>query len=180
MSKRDSEILARVNVASPCTASWDAMEGDEQARFCGGCKKNVYNLSAMTAEEAAALVRNTEGRLCVRYYRRTDGTMLTADCPIGASARQARKKRNVIALAGAGAALAAYRLSGQKATEPVAGGMIPLPMASPAPTPEPAMMGKMPSRHFVMGAIAAPRHELGEATMGAPMPVQQGRVGRIK
>jgi hypothetical protein len=31
-----------------------------------------------------------------------------------------------------------------------------------------------------MGDIAAPpRHELGEATMGAPMPIQ-GRVSRIK
>ena len=182
MSKRDSEILAKVNVAAPCTASWDAMSGDDKARFCGHCEKHVYNLSAMTSDEAAALVRNTEGRLCVRYYRRADGTMLTADCPVGASAKRARTKRNIVALAGAGAALAAYRLTGQKTDSPVTGAMIPLPMATAEPTPEPAVMGKMMVRQpeAVMGNIAVPpRSEQGEATMGA-VPIQMERIGRIK
>lgn len=183
MSKRNSEILAKVNVASPCTTRWDAMDGDDKARFCGQCEKHVYNLSAMTSDEAAALIRNTEGRLCVRYYRRADGTMLTADCPVGANAKRARTTRNIVALAGAGAALAAYRLTGQKTDSPVTGTMIPLPMATAEPTPEPAVMGKiaMPRPEAIMGEIAAPpRHELSEATMGAPMPIEQGRVVRIK
>ena len=44
---------------------------------------NVYNLSDMTEEEALKLVEEREGRLCVRFYQREDGTVLTSDCPVG-------------------------------------------------------------------------------------------------
>jgi hypothetical protein len=77
-------ILNTVRIASPCRASWNAMEGDDRARFCGTCRKHVYNLSALTAAEAVALVERTEGRLCGRFYRRRDGSVLTTDCPVGA------------------------------------------------------------------------------------------------
>jgi hypothetical protein len=75
--------LANVRVASPCPANWDEMIGDERKRFCGQCKLNVYNLSGMPRDEAENLLLNAEGRLCVRFYRRTDGTVLTQDCPVG-------------------------------------------------------------------------------------------------
>src|SRR5690348_11198318 len=45
-------LLDRIQIASPCEASWDAMNGDDRVRFCGLCEKNVYNLSAMTRDEA--------------------------------------------------------------------------------------------------------------------------------
>jgi len=96
-------MLDDIRVASPCHERWDAMTGDEQARFCGSCRKNVYNLSAMTREAAEALVRSKEGDLCVRYFRRTDGTILTADCPVGVR----RKRVQLVAAAGAVTALAA-------------------------------------------------------------------------
>jgi hypothetical protein len=59
------------------------MAGNERQRFCAQCKLNVYNLSEMTRAEAEALVARAEGRVCVRFYRRRDGTMLTRDCPVG-------------------------------------------------------------------------------------------------
>jgi hypothetical protein len=37
----------------------------------------------MTRDEATALVYQTEGRLCVSFYRRSDGTILTENCPVG-------------------------------------------------------------------------------------------------
>jgi len=77
------DLLSRVSVASPCSASWEKMDGDERARFCNHCQKHVYNLSAMSRAEAEALVREKEGKLCVRFYRRRDGTMLTDNCPVG-------------------------------------------------------------------------------------------------
>jgi TonB family protein len=79
------EGLANVRVASPCSASWDSMEGDDKIRFCESCKLSVYNLSAMTAEEGAQLLsqRQSSDRLCVRFYKRSDGTVITADCPVG-------------------------------------------------------------------------------------------------
>jgi len=59
------------------------MAGTDQVRHCTLCNKNVYNLSAMTRGQAEALLRETEGRLCARLYRRADGTVLTENCPVG-------------------------------------------------------------------------------------------------
>lgn len=82
MSKFDSP-LTNIRVASPCPADWNEMYGDNRKRFCGDCKLNVYNLSGMTRDEAEALIMNAEGRMCVRFYKRADGSVLTADCPVG-------------------------------------------------------------------------------------------------
>lgn len=82
MAKFDNP-LENLKIASPCPADWNAMSGDERKRFCGDCKKNVYNLSGMTRYDAENLLRNSEGEMCVRYFQRADGTILTADCPVG-------------------------------------------------------------------------------------------------
>ena len=83
-------LLLNVRVAAPCTADWNAMSeiDGERVKFCSGCEKRVYNLSAMGQAEAEGLLRKHEGRLCVRYYRRADGTILTTDCPVGLKALQ--------------------------------------------------------------------------------------------
>src|SRR6266403_1873348 len=75
--------LNHVEVAAPCKADWDQMIGSEQMRFCGQCSLNVYNLSGMTRDEAESLIARNEGRLCVRFYRRADGSIITRDCPVG-------------------------------------------------------------------------------------------------
>src|SRR5689334_23652874 len=75
--------LENIRIASPCSANWNEMYGNDRMRFCGQCKLNVYNLSGMSREEAENLVTNAEGRLCVRFYRRTDGTVITENCPVG-------------------------------------------------------------------------------------------------
>ncbi len=82
MSRFDTP-LKNLKIASPCSAEWNAMAGDDRKRFCGECKLNVYDLSGMTSYDAENLLRNSEGRLCVRFYQRADGTVLTKDCPIG-------------------------------------------------------------------------------------------------
>lgn len=78
--------LTNIKVASPCKAEWKWMYGDGRVRFCPQCNLNIYNLSAMSREEAELLVLRTEGRLCVRFYRRKDGTILTSNCPVGLQA----------------------------------------------------------------------------------------------
>jgi TonB family protein len=75
--------LEKIKVAAPCKAEWAWMYGDDRVRFCGQCNQNVYNLSAMTREQAETLILRTEGRLCVRFYRRADGTILTGNCSVG-------------------------------------------------------------------------------------------------
>lgn len=85
--------LDHLTVAAPCSADWDAMIGTDRARFCGQCKLNVYNLSGMTRREAESLIAGAEGRLCVRFYRRADGTILTENCPVGLRALKRRMSR---------------------------------------------------------------------------------------
>lgn len=87
--KKSLPLLGEIRIASPCNADWNAMTGDEQIRFCDKCSKNVYNISAMTTQQAELLIREKEGKLCIRYYQRADGTVMTADCSVGV-----RKKRN--------------------------------------------------------------------------------------
>ena len=98
---RFSNPLSRVRVASPCTADWDSMIGDERVRFCGQCELNVYNLSALTRAQAENLISGTEGRLCVRFHQRKDGSILTQDCPVGLRALRRRMSRFRRALAAA-------------------------------------------------------------------------------
>jgi hypothetical protein len=95
-----SDPLRNLKVASPCPASWDAMYGDDRVRYCGECRLNVYNISGMTRVEAERLIASKEGRLCVRFYRRADGTVLTKDCPVGLAAVRRRMARVASAVAG--------------------------------------------------------------------------------
>ena len=75
--------LDHVSVAAPCNAKWSEMSGDDRARFCKLCSKHVYHLSAMNRAEAEALIKEKEGKVCVRFYRRADGKVLTENCPVG-------------------------------------------------------------------------------------------------
>jgi hypothetical protein len=100
-------VLDDLRIAAPCPASWSAMRGDDRVRFCELCSKNVYNLSGLTAAEAAKVVSEAGGSLCVRLYRRRDGTVLTADCPVGLR-RALRRRLRKLAVAGALAAAALW------------------------------------------------------------------------
>jgi hypothetical protein len=77
------KLLDQARVAAPCPAHWDDMKGDDWTRHCSLCRLNVYNLSDMTEDEAEKLLANRQGRLCVRYYLRPDGKVMTKDCPKG-------------------------------------------------------------------------------------------------
>jgi len=89
--KKMTNPLDRISIASPCGANWDEMRGDARRRYCARCRLNVYNLSEMTRDEAESFLINSEGRVCVRVFRRADGSVITEDCPVG----WARVKRKV-------------------------------------------------------------------------------------
>ena len=116
--RRFTSPFDKVSVAAPCPADWEAMVGGDRVRFCGQCELNVYNLTAMTRDEAESLITRTEGRLCVRFYRRKDGSIITEDCPVGFRAlkRRARRIKQAVAasvlafLTGIGAHGAANRI----------------------------------------------------------------------
>jgi hypothetical protein len=81
------DLINGVRIASPCPASWAQMAGTDRVRQCSLCDQAVYDLSAMTAAEVAQFLGAGDEDVCVRLYRRTDGTVMTRDCPKGAGAR---------------------------------------------------------------------------------------------
>jgi len=108
-------VLDNIRVATPCNADWSQMSGDDRTRHCGQCRKNVYNLSGMTRDEAEALIRDRNGDLCVRYYQRHDGTILLADCTVGRASRNRHRwvaaGAAAVVSAGLGAAVVANHYS---------------------------------------------------------------------
>ena len=109
---------------------------------------NVYNLSAMSKTEAEKLFLNSEGRLCVRFYRRADGTVLTKDCPVGWQA----VKRRASQFATAAFSLFAAVLSGlglNSAFNQTSNAEVGKLIAFTKPTPTPKT-----TQEVTMGAIA--------------------------
>lgn len=82
-----------LRVAAPCSVGWETMSGDERVRHCQSCRLNVYNISAMTEKEVENLISKSAERTCVRLYKRSDGTVLTKDCPVGLCQIQKRAAR---------------------------------------------------------------------------------------
>lgn len=99
MNKQKFDVN-NLRVASPCSVGWETMSGDERVRRCHSCELNIYNISKMTKVEVEDLITKRESRVCIRLYKRADGTVLTKDCPVGFRAYQKRAARF------AGAALA--------------------------------------------------------------------------
>jgi hypothetical protein len=110
--------LLNVRIASPCSADWEKMVGNERVRHCNQCNLNVYNLSALSGIEARDLVAKHEGRMCVRFYHRKDGTILTRDCPVGLKIILRRVSR--VAAIALSAAMSAVPLAAQSTTQPQA------------------------------------------------------------
>jgi len=77
--------LGTFSVATPCHVPWSQMKGDDRVRHCGLCNLDVTNIEALTTAEAQEVLRRVScgGRVCVRYFRRFDGTVLTKDCEGG-------------------------------------------------------------------------------------------------
>jgi hypothetical protein len=156
---RFRNALDHVRIAAPCKADWDQMIGNERVRFCSQCGLNVYNLSSMTRADAESLIARTEGRLCVRFYRRSDGSIITKDCPVGLRAIRRRMSYAAKAissaviglLAGLGVSGASSRMTSFAQPE-VMGEMVapridpPLPFVGPVPL-EPRTPG------FTMGKM---------------------------
>ncbi len=80
--KAESDLLDNLYIAAPCSVSWESMTGDDRARACSMCSRNVYNLSDMTKKEAVEFLEENGVSQCLTFYRREDGTIMTDDCPV--------------------------------------------------------------------------------------------------
>jgi len=72
------ERLPQVKIDKPCPENWDAMEGNEQKRFCAGCGCHVYNIAEMNSTEAEKLL-SQPGRVCTRLTVDNRNSVLTRD-----------------------------------------------------------------------------------------------------
>jgi len=177
MAKFDSP-LNNLKIASPCSQDWNAMMGDDRKRYCGECKLNVYNLSGMSKTEAENLIQTAEGRLCVRFYKRTDGSVITQDCPVGWAKVKQRTRAYATAAAslvfsffGAIGLVGAFNKSQQTSIMGDIAIATPTPKTSPeeprilmggispmTPTPTPKRTPKAtPKNQPLMGKIAVPK-----------------------
>ena len=178
----DAFSLENVQIATPCPADWNAMQGDERSRFCGQCQLNVYNLSGMTRQEAEDLLRTTEGGMCIRMFKRADGTILTKDCPVGLNILHRRKVRNVtrkvaavlvvVTAAGLFTVLPAESKSKQDPGVWATGGRMFM-SATQAPKEKKPPKPKKGCPVPVMGALPVM-----DSTESAPPPVQGGSVSK--
>lgn len=167
-------VLPNIRVATPCRADWNEMTGDERVRACGSCNKNVYNLSSMTRDEAEALIVEKEGRLCVRYFQRSDGTILLKDCAVGVSQK---RKRRIIA-AGAAALLGGGGLLAYKRTRPERGVQMLGEMAPDEPriVTTPGEQEEMLGQMVVQQAPQNPGPEWSEVKGDIAAPIEEGDV----
>ncbi|MGA9773559.1 MAG: TonB family protein [Blastocatellia bacterium] len=137
--------LEKIKIAAPCNAEWRWMYGNDRVRFCGQCSRNVYNLSAMTRQQAEDLILRTEGRLCVRFYRRADGTILTRNCAVGLQAVKDKFTRTRTHIIAAILTLLGYlgiMLWFHRPAKALIGGMGQIVLSNPTIEPRPEM-GKM-------------------------------------
>ena len=170
-------ILDSIQIKEPCSASWEKMSGDERARHCRACSLTVFNISNMTREEAETLVREKEGRLCARFYRRADGTILTADC--GKVIKQ-RKRRRAAMIVVATVSLAAAALGASGSRDEVdyddGSGRSPVVEKLISPLRGMPLIGNFVNRMFpmpmaTMGAICVLAPPTAPVTNAAPAPV---------
>jgi hypothetical protein len=149
MTTRLPLALEDLRIATPCRADWDEMSGDDRVRFCGRCEKNVYNVSALSRAEAEALVREREGRVCLRLYRRSDGTVITSDCPVGVRRQRlgARVWASISGMA-TSAALLVGLWSGRARADLAA------PDKKPTQTQPTKGTATPPDKHVLMGKVA--------------------------
>lgn len=71
--------LDQVRIAAPCGESWEAMDGNARTRFCAGCGHHVHNLSAMSRAEAQDVLARADGRVCIRFHPKPNGSPMTSE-----------------------------------------------------------------------------------------------------
>lgn len=161
--RRRLPTLQSVEVAALCDAEWDAMEGDKKKRFCAPCQRFVHNLAELTTAEAEALLLEPD-RVCVRLYRRADGTILTQDCPVGLRRRKRRRlaaAASALALGALGAMLT--KVSPKPPTSNLASTPIPSqPVQTQLERPERAA----PRAAELARRFSEPPAEVGDGTLG--------------
>jgi hypothetical protein len=136
------------------------MSGDERARFCSRCQRQVHDLAALEVREIEALVAATQGRFCARITRDRFGRMVTREPDVPpfhiSLALSVRRSSPIVSAMVA----AAVGLTGA--------GWAQAPVSTPVSSPVAALAGQL--------AAAGPAHPAGPggAVLGGRVVDEQG------
>lgn len=81
----------RLQIASPCSSSWEAMHGDERRRHCLECDKRVYDFARLTQREIDGVIEASRGDLCARLTRDGWGRLVTLQPAVTANPLVSRR-----------------------------------------------------------------------------------------
>ncbi len=93
-----SDRLDRLMIGYECRTSWEQMRGDGARRFCGECRREVFDFEQMLPSEIDARLRASRGAMCARLTWR-DGRLVMAREPEPPGPSTCRPPRHVPALA---------------------------------------------------------------------------------
>lgn len=157
-----STPLPRLEIASPCEAAWADMVGDDRVRHCAHCDQNVYNVAALSTAEVLILIQRERRMPCLRLWQRPDGTVLTADCPVGLRRTGSRRQRVAAALILS--ALACFTAPAPAQERPLMGKVAAPPVGPKPPKPPRKCPARRPPTPPLQGAVAV---RMGEAVAPA-------------
>lgn len=156
-------LRMRLRLVRGCDMRWENMVGDARVRHCGACDREVYDLTAMSADEVEAFVEARQHDLpCVQLHARPDGRYQDGPC---APAERRHLTRAALAAAGLGlSGLLSVLASESRAEVPIARRpraddiathpfVEPIPEPCPWPAPEPTL-GR--SGSFTGAAVLVP------------------------
>lgn len=142
-------LRMRLRLVRGCDMRWENMVGDARVRHCGACDREVYDLTAMSADEVEAFVEARQHDLpCVQLHARPDGRYQDGPC---APAQRRNLKRAALAAAGLGlSGLLSVLATESSADVPIAHRpraddiathpfVEPIPEPCPWPAPEPTL-----------------------------------------
>jgi hypothetical protein len=151
--------------ALPCDWTWDETYSSERYRYCGQCQRPVYNFAGLEIAEAEVIILKAENRSKYTLYKRTDGKIMTSDCPV------AIKKRSDFLLLSIGGVLAAVVLVVYMMTLPK-----PKPALTPAPVATAAPRKNARTAPVSKGAQGSGHYEEGKGFVVDQLPAQPAPV----
>jgi len=154
-------LLPRLRIASPCGESWDAMVGSDRGRPCPRRPRDRLDLSPMTSDEAESLLRAHDalpdgGLPCVRFYRRADGTILTADCVPGTATKRAIQAALAAVALTSASATAAVLTPGEAPAHRVHFDVPHIEVDLPHEPTKMEWLDRQRAQHYEMGALTGP------------------------
>ena len=88
MASRSLHLPVLIDIPEPCSEDWNELSGDERARHCKRCSKDVHSLSALTEAQIVELV--ARDNVCISLEIDREGSLVSAEPKARAPGRASR------------------------------------------------------------------------------------------